>query len=204
MYEGRARNPADTVRYTEEVSGVLAVRLYSPHSCGSIIRQAKALPGWGAAKVGVEEGDNSYGAAVEPETRQALSCTPAPTSLIIREFSRKMNNIVKPLVKKFWGVNLTRHADTHLVRYIPGNFYAPHTDTGADVNDRYFTVLCYLNDSFRGGETTFLSLNHSVKPQCGKAIVFPSTYVHCAEPVDEGEKYILVSWLIGAEPIHWI
>jgi hypothetical protein len=204
MYEGREHNPANTVRYTEEVSGVLAVRLYSPRSCRSLIQQAKALPGWGAARVGVEEGSDSYGAAVEPETRLALSCTPTANSGVIREFNWKMNNVIKPVVKKFWGVSLKRHADTHLVRYIPGNFYAPHTDTGADVNDRYFTVLCYLNDSFRGGQTTFFSLNHSVQPQSGKAIVFPSTYVHSAEPVDEGEKYILVSWLIGAQPMRWI
>lgn len=204
MSEGHRSNRVNTVPYTEEVSGVLAVPLYDLDSCRSIIQQAKALPGWGAAKVGVEKDDDFYGAAVEPETRLALTCTPASKSEIIREFSQKMNSIVKPLVKKFWGVNLKRHADTHLVRYTPGNFYAPHTDAGADVNDRYFTVLCYLNDSFWGGQTTFLSLNHSVAPQCGKAIVFPSTYVHCAEPVKKGEKYILVSWLIGTEPIRWI
>jgi hypothetical protein len=36
------------------------------------------------------------------------------------------------------------------------------------------------------------------------AVVFPATYVHRAERLISGEKYIIVSWLNGREPIKWI
>jgi predicted 2-oxoglutarate/Fe(II)-dependent dioxygenase YbiX len=93
---------------------------------------------------------------------------------------------------------------THAVRYQPGDYYAPHTDTGADLLDRYFTVLCYLNDDFEGGETRFPQIGYSVAPRRGKAVVFPATYLHQAGRVTSGEKYVIVSWLAGRPPIKWI
>jgi len=90
------------------------------------------------------------------------------------------------------------------VRYEPGNYYAAHTDTGMNLLDRYFTVLCYLNDDFEGGQTSFPTLLYSAAPRRGKAVVFPSTYVHRADPVTRGEKYVIVSWMMGAPPSRWL
>jgi predicted 2-oxoglutarate/Fe(II)-dependent dioxygenase YbiX len=94
---------------------------------------------------------------------------------------------------------------TQLVRYKPGGHYVPHTDAGADeFANRYFTVLCYLNQDFEGGKTSFPSLNYAATPRAGKALIFPATYLHCAEPVVRGEKLILLSWVCGPVPIRWV
>jgi predicted 2-oxoglutarate/Fe(II)-dependent dioxygenase YbiX len=122
----------------------------------------------------------------------------------VRDFDGSVNRVVKSLVNRIWGVALPRHDGTHLVRYTRGNFYAPHTDAALDVSDRYFTVLCYLNEDFEGGQTSFPLLGHCVEPRAGKAVIFPSTYLHGAEPVLRGEKYVLVTWLMGREPRPWI
>lgn len=187
----------------EEVRGVFAVQLYDERSCRAMLRRVAASGDWGAAEILVEE-DEGYGSSVEEETRSASALTPARNSPIVREFDRRVNGVVKPLVKRLWGVGLRRHSGTHLVRYSPGNFYAPHTDSALDVSDRYFTVLCYLNDDFEGGRTTFPALGHSVEPRAGKAVIFPATYLHGAEPVLSGEKYVLVTWLTGVEAPPWI
>jgi hypothetical protein len=192
------------VRYVEEVPGILSVKLYDAARCRSIIRQARSMNGWAKAEVGVEDDDHIYGGAVEPETRMASVLTPSTRSGIVTDFNEKMSSVIKPLVREFWHVNLKRHSDTHLVRYVPGDFYEAHTDAGLDMNDRYFTVLCYLNEGFGGGATGFPALDYSVTPRSGKAVIFPSTYLHCAEPLTKGEKYVLVSWLIGSEPTRWI
>jgi predicted 2-oxoglutarate/Fe(II)-dependent dioxygenase YbiX len=121
-----------------------------------------------------------------------------------RAFNSKATNAFGPIIKKTWRANPGRYGGTHIVRYQTGGFYVSHADAGLDLNDRYFTILCYLNDEFTGGHTSFPTLGFSVTPRKGKAIMFPSTYVHRAEPVIEGTKYILVSWLMGPDPPKWI
>jgi predicted 2-oxoglutarate/Fe(II)-dependent dioxygenase YbiX len=197
------RNGAGQVNCAEEVRGVFTVQLYDSPSCQRMIAQAEASVDWGAAEVSVEA-EEGYGAAVEEETRRASALGAADCSSIIRAFDRKVNRIIKPLVKQLWGVALSSHTGTHLVRYSKGNFYAPHTDAALDVSDRYFTVLCYLNHDFTGGQTSFPHLGYTVEPRAGKAVIFPATYLHGSKPVVKGEKYVLVTWLMGPEPLPWI
>jgi predicted 2-oxoglutarate/Fe(II)-dependent dioxygenase YbiX len=191
------------IEYTEEIRGIFAVELYQPGVCRSIVEQAKEVEAWKEAKVS-EDTKGVFSPATRPEARRASVAAMARHSEISREFDEKMESLIKPLVKEAWGVHIRQHAETHFVRYCPGNYYTPHTDTGLHRSDRYFTVICYLNDDFEGGETSFPQLNYRVKPRSGKAVICPATYLHCAEPVTSGEKYILVSWLIGPPPTRWI
>ena len=196
-------NGANGATYSEEVRGIFRIQLYTARLCRQILAQAEACNDWGAAEVSVEE-DDSYGSAVEDETRRASALGPNSCVNIMREFDRRVNRVIKPLVRKVWGVGLRRHSGTHLIRYSKGNFYAPHTDAALDVSDRFFTVLCYLNDDFAGGQTSFPQLGYSVEPRAGTAVIFPATYLHSSEPVLNGEKYVIVTWLIGCEPVPWI
>jgi predicted 2-oxoglutarate/Fe(II)-dependent dioxygenase YbiX len=191
------------IQYLEEIQGILAVELYQPGACRSIVEHAKDVDAWTEAKVSQRVKDE-FNSATRPEARRASVLAPSRESEIRREFDLKMESIIKPLVKEVWGVDLRQHSETHFVRYCPGNYYTAHSDTGLHRSDRYFTVICYLNDDFEGGQTSFPQLNHRITPRCGKAVIFPATYLHCAEPVTSGEKYILVSWLTGPPPTRWI
>jgi prolyl 4-hydroxylase len=191
------------IQYTQEIPGILAVELYQRSACRSIVEHAKDVDAWTEAKVSHRVKDE-FNPATRPEARRASVLAPSRESDIRREFDLKMENVVKPLVKEVWGVDLRQHAETHFVRYSPGNYYTPHSDTGLHRSDRYFTVVCYLNDDFEGGQTSFPRLDYKVTPRSGKAVIFPATYLHCAEPVTSGEKYILVSWLTGPTPTRWI
>ena len=93
---------------------------------------------------------------------------------------------------------------TQMIRYGKGGHYIPHADAGRDLPERYFTVVCYLNDDSEGGDTSFPALGATVKPKTGQAIVFPARYLHCAEPVTRGEKFVLIAWVCGPVPIDWI
>ena len=123
---------------------------------------------------------------------------------LLARFDEKMDEIVKPLIKNIFGVSLSKHVDTQILRYPPGGHYIPHQDVGSDLLDRYFTVVCYLNDDFEGGRTWFPSLNYSVVPQAGKAVFFPASFFHCAQPVIKGEKFAIISWISGPVPLKWI
>jgi len=139
-----------------------------------------------------------FNPAIRPEARSANVLALATESEIRRAFDEKMERHVKPLVNRVWRVDLRQHSGTHFVRYASGNYYTPHSDTGLHRNDRYFTVVCYLKRRLRRGRDQFPSTQLSGSRRARvKQPFFPSTYVHGAEPVTSGEKYILVSWLTG-------
>ncbi len=119
-------------------------------------------------------------------------------------FDEKIRTIVKPVINEFWGVQLKDYSGTQAVRYRPGGRYSAHQDAAMDLEDRYFTVICYLNHDFQGGQTSFPYLSYAAVPKTGKAIVFPSKYFHCGEPLIAGVKYVIVSWIMGPVPVRWI
>ncbi|KAL8515464.1 hypothetical protein ACS0TY_014235 [Phlomoides rotata] len=121
--------------------------------------------------------------------------------------------------------------DLQVLRYEPGQQYEPHFDYFVDkVNilrggHRVATVLMYLSDVEKGGETVFPSAEESprrrsvssdkdfskcgrqgpaVKPRKGDALLFYSLYpdatpddtsLHAGCPVEEGEKWSATKWI---------
>jgi predicted 2-oxoglutarate/Fe(II)-dependent dioxygenase YbiX len=191
------------VEYTEEIRGILALQLYDAEECRCIIEEIKRSAAWIDAKVS-ERTHGGFNPATRVDARRASVLAPAAESEVKLVFDEKMDGIVKPLVNRVWRTSLKQHAETHFVRYFPGNYYTPHSDTGVHRQDRHFTVVCYLNDDFAGGGTSFPKLNHTVMPRSGKAVIFPASYMHSAEPVTRGEKFIIVSWLLGRPPVRWL
>lgn len=189
--------------YKEEVRGVLSLPLYDAEACRAIVAYASEAGSWQQAEVAQLTDGGSYRSVVREE-RMADVFAPGAESEVMRDFDARMNGLVKPLVKQVWGTTFATHSATHFVRYVPSNYYRDHTDVALEEPYRYFSIVCYLNDDFEGGYTAFRSLNRVIAPQCGRAIIFPSTYIHCAEPVISGEKYVIVSWLTGCRPIRWI
>lgn len=185
---------------TEE-HGVITMRLYDEPSCRRVIEGALAAGAWEQAHVG---GGEEESPVVRSEYRSAETFFPPRSWPPSREFDRLVMSTAAPLVRRAWRADIRRTSDTHVVRYPPGGFYLPHSDGVGGKDYRYFTVLCYLNEGFEGGRTCFPGLNLSVRPRAGKAILFPSTYLHCAEPVAAGEKYVIVTWLTGPPPIKWL
>jgi hypothetical protein len=84
--------------------------------------------------------------------------------------------------------------------YQPGMGMGPHIDaydpngTGTDLK---YTLVCYLNDDYEGGEIVFPNQNVTIKPKAGSMVMFPSgdPYTHEAKPVTSGKKYLYTT--------HW-
>ena len=62
--------------------------------------------------------------------------------------------------------------------------------------NRDFSLLLYLNDEYTGGAISFPNFNIEIEPQRGMLLTFPSDhrFVHEAQPVMSGERYVIVSW----------
>ncbi len=187
-----------------EAHCVFATNLYDTAHCARIVRRAKSVDEWDLAGVRVESDGNSCD-AVLPETRAALIVDRDRAPDLYEGYEDRVRFAIRPLVRKLWGIDLPRCEGTQLIRYKTGGHYVPHKDSDEmEFANRYFTVLCYLNDDFQGGGTRFPSLKHTVRSVPGKTLIFPSHYLHAAEPVMEGEKFILLTWMCGPAPVRWI
>jgi hypothetical protein len=192
------------IPYKERTHGMVSLRLFDPAECRKILGEIEHLEGWTAALIreGSESGD--YGNVTRPDDRSANILHSVHVEWLYREFERKIDSLVIPLVHRLWKLDLRSHSGTQLLKYEAADHYRPHRDTGVDLEQRYFSVVCYLNDDFEGGRTLFPTLNYAVTPDAGYAVLFPSNYLHGSEPVIDGRKFILVSWIDGPVPVRWI
>ena len=187
-------------KHRREAHGVFSVRLYDESRCGSIVTQALHVDEWQPARVG---GDGRP--SVDAALRAAWHANPSRLKAIHNDFEKRVLQVVRPVLRQVWGCDFERCEGTHLVRYRRGGHFVPHKDADEDhYAFRYFTVLCYLNNNFKGGKTSFESLGYCATPIPGKALIFPSRFVHCGESVLSGEKFVLVTWLCGPAPVHWM
>jgi len=91
------------------------------------------------------------------------------------------------------------------VSYQPKQEFKTHFDAGKDMN-RLYTILIYLNDDFKGGETFFPELSLMLEPKKGKAVLFHNLNkdgsidlysLHAGLPVTRGTKYACNIWIRG-------
>ena len=110
-----------------------------------------------------------------------------------------------------WPVSHGEHLQ--VLHYRPGDRYEPHydyfdpTQPGATPllargGQRLATLLMYLREPERGGDTTFPDLGLSFAPKRGSALFFSypvpdpsSKSLHGGAPVQAGEKWVATKWL---------
>jgi predicted 2-oxoglutarate/Fe(II)-dependent dioxygenase YbiX len=187
------------IQHREESHGVISVPIYNRAECKAVVEHLKQLSDWVAAEV-----RNENESVTQPDVRSTRILYSDQAEELYRQFEVRMNLTLKPLVKQIWRISLANHSGTQILRYGPADHYVPHQDTGPGFEYRYLSVVCYLNDDFTGGQTAFPGLDYAAQPETGKAIIFPSDYLHCSEPVISGEKFVFVSWVKGPTPIKWI
>jgi prolyl 4-hydroxylase len=189
---------------TEQVGGIFMVPLFDAAACRRIIDEAEELNRWMPGKIqGSREGEE-VSWVLSTGIRDALIMNLAEFPATLKSFDGKIRSVIVPLVNKRWKMELNDHSGAQIIRYTPGGHYKPHIDNEPGIDDRQFSVVCYLNDDFTGGSTDFPTMNYTAVPRAGHALVFPSEYLHSSLPIVAGRKYILVAWLVGPLPVSWI
>lgn len=133
-------------------------------------------------------------------------------------FERGENAVVQRLearIAALTGVPVDHGEPLQILHYGTGGEYLPHHDyfdprdagTPAQLEaggQRIATVVVYLNDVARGGETGFPELDLTVSARRGSAVYFEyrnargeldSRCLHAGNPVLAGEKWIATKWL---------
>ena len=105
-----------------------------------------------------------------------------------------------------WNFDIKKANQSEFLKYpAGGGRYKGHIDTFLSkapenlAECRKVTVLAFLNDDYKGGKF-FLQTGHQkmYPPQKkGTVIAFPSFILHGVEDVEEGERYSVVTWLVG-------
>ncbi len=192
------------IDYIDESDGVISVSLFDAADCQKLVDRVSQLDQWEPAQVRETDAAGRSESFTHPEVRSTSIFVSEQAEDVCRSFDLAMDEMVKPLVKKVWNIELTEHSGTQVLKYGPADHYVPHQDSGPGLESRYLSVVCYLNDNFLGGETSFPGCSYTAKPKTGRAIIFPSYYLHGSVPVIRGEKFVVVSWLRGPIAIKWI
>jgi predicted 2-oxoglutarate/Fe(II)-dependent dioxygenase YbiX len=170
----------------EVAPGIHALRAFTAAECAVIISQATLSPKWFPAVI-------NAALDVDPNIRNA--------ELLFEEVHRPHSDVYRERLAQITGTLAQTVApnstmtEVQLVRYGPGGKYLDHRDGPTPgAMQRVLSLVCYLNERFGGGATTFSELGVSVSPLSGVVIAFAPELLHRAEPVTAGRKYVVTAW----------
>ena len=122
---------------------------------------------------------------------------------------------IKTIVASLTRLPIENQEAPHVVYYTQGGEYKVHYDYFIEGEEYYneevakggqrrYSVLFYLNDVPKGGETHFPNVDQTTHPELGKVVVWDNVdkngipdkdSLHAGLPVTEGEKWILIFWV---------
>tara|TARA_A100001035_G_scaffold16769_3_gene11462 strand:- start:8960 stop:9535 length:576 start_codon:yes stop_codon:yes gene_type:complete len=145
--------------------------------------------------------DHSNGSVVNWTKKVATQAYPKPDDAI----SHFLTQGFFRAYEKYESEHLTPKGEPLVLRDISVRVYPKdrghfleHFDQTAGPNaTRVFAVIAYLNDVEEGGCTSFPDLNVTIKPEAGKVLIFPCSYLfaHEGEMPTSNEKYIATGFI---------
>ena len=141
----------------------------------------------------------------ESKNRTSSSCFLVPNAET-KTFLANLDNRIEKLTL----VPHSHYEKFQIGKYLPSQKYEAHYDAcyyDTKGGMRNITVLIYLNDNFTGGNTYFPSLNKTIHPRTGRAVMFNNLMpwpFHCYKhfrskhaglPVTSGTKYVCNKWI---------
>ena len=150
--------------------------------------------------------ESDYGAGVKiSKVRRDLEITdPALQKRLAAAFGRR----IVPAVAKAFSFDTQRTTGFKIGRYggEKGGYFRPHRDNLTPaVAHRRFAVSLLLNDpaAYDGGALTFPEFGSALyRAPAGAALIFSCSLLHEVTPVTRGHRFVLLTFLYGAEEIR--
>ena len=110
---------------------------------------------------------------------------------------------IQKIVDDKFKINL-KYRETYKIGTYYGSekgFYTPHTDTQGNMNHRKISMVICLSkiDDYEGGIFKFIDLKKEFKFDIGDAIIFDSNLLHGVEPIIDGKRQVLISFMWDEE-----
>lgn len=182
--------------------GLAVVPNFLPaNRCDELVRFLSERPSTDAA---VQLVDRKTGVAEDRVDQQRITKhvdTGAMRQTTIEHIVLAFRDVVTP----YFNASIETFAEPFALKYEPGGKFDAHADSEhwsetekrwVRSQNRDYSVLLYLNDGYQGGAITFPNFKIQIQPQRGMLLAFPSDhrFMHAAEPLISGERYVLVSW----------
>ena len=119
---------------------------------------------------------------------------------LVEMMTAAMGGRIFPEIFRAFQARMTRVEELKIVRYdsTPGGYFRPHRDNTLPSNaHRRFAITLNLNaEDYEGGRLRFPEYGGaSYKPATGEAVVFSCTLMHEATNVEDGVRFVLLSFL---------
>lgn len=180
-------------RFSAEPSIELVRQLLLPGERDYIMRVATPVlkPSF-VYEPGVEQGK-----ADPIRKSEGAAFLPHDEDLVIQALNRRLALVT--------GTAVDQREALYVIRYLPGEEYRPHFDALPGLaNQRSKTAICYLNDDYEGGATSFPELGISARGAAGDVLIFTNVDAdgrpdprlrHAGEAVTAGIKWIATRWI---------
>lgn len=143
--------------------------------------------------------DNQSISDVDGPTRKELSFIFKTDNPAWANYFVKMNQAAKTYCSEILGVDypvqplLEGSEDTiHISKYRINGAVLPHGDEDHEDDNGVHTIIWYLNDDYEGGELGFSKEGIELKAKKGDVFIYPSYFIHYANSVTSGFKYISI------------
>lgn len=195
---------------TEEAPQIYSFPLFTPEFCGQLIEQVEAAGVWlnepslqtypplqflrsaeeDAHRLNrpLRRRPRRIRASKEPDQCGPL-CEVEGLDQPIKEVASKH---IAPLIKKLWPeFDLQIYDHPYLLKY------SAQTSRGMElhVDEEPLALICYLNDGYEGGGTTFPRYDYSTgKKPVGTALMYPGlrSHRHAGLPITSGVRYLFL------------
>ena len=131
------------------------------------------------------------------------------SGMFFEENESPLINEIEKRVASLMHLPIENAEGLQVLHYEPGQEFMAHFDYFSDQhpssqNNRISTLVLYLNDVEKGGETTFPNLGITCTPTKGAAVYYEYFYsnpklneqtLHSGEPVIHGEKWVATQWM---------
>lgn len=185
---------------------LLLPRAIEPEFCRELIaawRGADTFYSGGHDSRADRETDYGAGVAISKVRRDLEITDPALQKRLAGAFGRR----IVPAVSKAFSFDTRRTTGFKIGRYggEKGGYFRPHRDNLTPaVAHRRFAVSLLLNDpaDYDGGALTFPEFGPDLyRAPAGAALIFSCSLLHEVTPVTRGHRFVLLTFLFGAEEI---
>ena len=174
-----------------EIPGIL-----SPAECDELVRYSQTQK---MVKSEILSTDATPKHITNLNTRDSLT-------LWLEDDQHPLSKKMAEMARKWTNLPENRQDKLQVVKYNEGGCFIPHYDAqyGSNTATRCATLLVYLNDDFEGGETSFVDMGVTIRPEKGKGILFWTLDAegkiiphakHGGEKVRKGNKWICTKWV---------
>ena len=124
---------------------------------------------------------------------------------LLRTLSSHVGRRVMPEIRKAFAYEAKRFEGFKIGCYTADDagFFTAHRDNlSAATAHRKFALTLNLNEDYEGGELRFPEYGPDrYRPAAGEALVFSGAHLHEVLPVTRGQRFVLLSFLFGDEPV---